>query len=305
MSSFRAASLALAFTFALGQANPIADVLLPTDTVSATATSVEELTPAFEAFRTFLGGSNNGNAAESISTGHRQINWDAPAVPFDMPGEFFANVVPRGALLETSDGSDSFRVSNPPEDQGIEDDKFDSIVGSLSSQFQQFSNERLFSTFEDNKLIIKFVDPGNTAFPAAVTGLGVVFTGVNTARLTKMEFYDANECLLACEYVTPSPAGGLSFLGVHFNVAAIVTKVCITLGGASLEESGGDESSSDEDVVVMDDFLYGEPQRVVLPTEPSCAAKKSGKKSKSSKRERGLVAENPKRNAKKNLRRSA
>ncbi|KAL3903010.1 MAG: hypothetical protein SGARI_005569, partial [Bacillariaceae sp.] len=224
MSSFRAASIALVLTFALVQANPIADVS-PLNIVSASATSAEELTPAFEAFRTFLGGINNGNDPNSNDTGHRQINWDAPAVPFNMPGEFFANVVTRGALLETSDGSDSFRVSNQPEDQGIEDDKFDSIVGSLSSQFQQFSNERLFSTFEDNKLIVKFVNPGDAAIPAAVTGFGVVFTGVNTAQLTKMEFYDANECLLAREYVVPSPAGGLSFMGAHFGETAIVTKV--------------------------------------------------------------------------------
>ena len=127
------------------------------------------------------------------------------------------------------------------------------------------------------------------------------------SELTKMDFYDTNECLLASEYVQPSPSCGLSFLGAHFGETAIVTAVHVTLGGASLEESGGDESSADEDAVVMDDFLYGEPQIIVLPTESSCASKssKSTKSSKHSKRERMLAGERPERDAKKNLRRSA
>jgi hypothetical protein len=309
MASFRISSIALALTSSLVFANPTPEVS-PINIISSSASSVEELTPAFESFRVFLGGADNGNDPNSNPEGHRQINWDAGVVPFDMPGDFFATVVTRGASFQTLDGSNSFRVSNPTD--GVEDDKFDSIVGGLSDQFQQFSNNRLFSPLEDNKLVVKFNDPGNAAIPAAVTGLGVVFTGVNTPELTKMEFYDADECLLAAEYVLPSPEGGLSFLGVSFGDTPVVVSVHITLGGASLEESGGDESSDDEDVVVMDDFLYGEPQIVVLPSKPSCAikseskkaSKKGGKTGKSSKRERRLLHDDAQQNMKKNLRRS-
>ena len=66
---------------------------------SATATSANDLAPAVEAFRELLGGVNNGNDAFSNPSGNRQIDWDAAAVPFNMPGDFFARNVTRGLVV--------------------------------------------------------------------------------------------------------------------------------------------------------------------------------------------------------------
>jgi hypothetical protein len=60
----------------------------------------------------------------------------------------------------------------------------------------------------------------------------------------------------------PSAANGLSFLGVSFT-SETVSHVQITSGSTSL---GPDKLSG---VVVMDDFVYGEPKAVV--PEPSTA----------------------------------
>ena len=52
----------------------------------------------------------------------------------------------------------------------------------------------------------------------------------------------------------PIADASLSFLGVDFG-SAVVSRVRITSGNAAL----GPTESSDVNLVVMDDFLYGEP----------------------------------------------
>jgi hypothetical protein len=52
----------------------------------------------------------------------------------------------------------------------------------------------------------------------------------------------------------------LSFLGVKFG-SAIVSRVRITLGTGALGAGINDVSNGGQrDLVVMDDFIYGEPQ---------------------------------------------
>lgn len=233
----------------------------PINIVAATADNTKQLTPAFEAFRGLLGGENNGNTPEAKPTGHRQINWDADVVPFKMPGDFFANTVPRGLVITTSDQYDNeFLVSNPPPSSGFHDDKFNSVVGDdLAKQFTTFSEKRLFSPLNDNEIFINFVDPGNTHKKARVTGYGAVFTDVDSGRSVKMEFLDYQGCKLA-EVVVPPQPSGLSFLGVNFGTAAVVDQVKIRLGDVAIGSAQSSVRGRRLDVVVMDDFLYGEPQ---------------------------------------------
>ena len=59
----------------------------------------------------------------------------------------------------------------------------------------------------------------------------------------------------------PNVAGGdetLSFLGVSYNTP-VVSRVRITNGNTALAAGATDQQGDLRDVVVMDDFIYGEP----------------------------------------------
>lgn len=62
-----------------------------------------------------------------------------------------------------------------------------------------------------------------------------------------------------------SDGAGLSFLGVSFSAGEQVTRVRITMGTAPLAAGLNDISSGagNPDLVIVDDFLYSEPQAAV------------------------------------------
>lgn len=235
-----------------------------TTTFSDKAADTSELSGIVSDFQDSLGGSNNGNSLGPINSGgFRQINWDAAVVPFDMPGNFFNKDVPRGAILKAKGGK--FAVSNPSPNP-TNDDKFSSILPTfVTSKFRTFSPFRLFTPVKRNKFSIQFRVPGSSK-KAAVTGFGAVFTDVRKKRKTTMQFYDKRGCLIAKVAVPPSPSG-LSFVGVIVQTPGNVSKalrsiyrVNIKLGNISVEKfAKGYPAKKGGDVVVMDDFIYGEP----------------------------------------------
>jgi hypothetical protein len=112
--------------------------------------------------------------------------------------------------------------------------------------------------------------PGtNGAEPATVRGFGAVFTDVdqpdgsgpgqkqgNRGASTLIEYFDADDQLLFSSFVPASPGdGSLSFFGIVFDEARIA-RVRITSG----DVAPGPDDDAKHDIVVMDDFIYGEPQ---------------------------------------------
>jgi hypothetical protein len=101
-----------------------------------------------------------------------------------------------------------------------------------------------------------------------VNGFGSVFTDVdqpdgsgpgekrgNRKSSTLIEYFDTAGELLFSSFVPAAPGdGGLSFFGIVFPDARIA-HVRITSGDVA---PGPDDDK--QDVVVMDDFLYGEPK---------------------------------------------
>lgn len=214
-----------------------------------------DLSTVVAEFQAALGEPNNGNAFGPNAEGRRQIDWDAGIVPFDMPADFFNKTVTRGLELSTDAGSE-FRVSNPDAtDPGAPDNEFDSINPTYPDQFQTFSEPRLFTPEGSNVTEINFFVSG-TDVPATVTGFGAVFTDVDLADSTKIEYFDVDGNLLESEFVDPDPQG-LSFLGVTFDDARLA-RVEITSGNTPIGPD--DDPSNGVDVVVMDDFFFGEPQ---------------------------------------------
>jgi hypothetical protein len=204
---------------------------------------------AVDAFRADLGGANNGNAAGSQAGGRREINWDGggagATVTLDpSPMTRFSN---RGAVFTTT--GTGFEISGQPQPT------FGEINPSYPTLFASFSSPRLFAALGSNVMDTWFFVPGSTTAAAGVTGFGAVFTGVSALNTTRLEFYAPDGALLY-ERAVPwyAGAGSLSFLGVSFG-SEIVGRVRIVSGNAAL---GPDEAGA-IDVVVMDDFIYGEP----------------------------------------------
>ncbi len=233
----------------------------------AAGSSAASITAAVDAFRSDLGALNPNNPG-SVGSGRREINWDgvpdSASSPNAFPGDFFNGTTPgraRGALFSTP-GSRllvSADNSNPTTTPTL----FAELNPGYSNEFEVFSPQRLFAADGSTITDMLFRVPGS-ATPAISTGFGAIFTDVDLAGSTRLEFYDAADQLLLTQAV---PAAGIgsktfSFLGVSF-AAAQVGRVRIISGSDALGAT--DNPSLGVDAVAMDDFIYGEPVAVPEP----------------------------------------
>ncbi len=214
-------------------------------------------------FRTALGGANNGNAAGPLATGRREINWDGGGSSATSPGgtpfDVFLNI--RGGRFIT-DGSGFLQAPAA----GIGDFLGNPFYAQI---FRTFSPVRLFTPIGSNLTEAQFFVPGSGAgIPATTRGFGVVFTDIDVAdqesrpgqcrACTRVEYLDVNGRVLFSGFAPASPGNGnLSFLGVIFEDARVAS-VRIRTGAV---EAGPIEFDF-LDVVMMDDFIYGEPQAI-------------------------------------------
>ena len=221
----------------------------PVQIVSATG----DITAAVNQYRTLLGALNPNVAGEQPG-GRREINWDGVPAAFTnndlFPGNFFNVNSPRGVLFTTS-GS-AFRIS----DNGYVD-----VNAAYAGEFSVFSAPKLFATRGSTITDVGFFVAGSNT-PALVSGFGSVFADVGLANATTIEYFDSAGNLLATATAPKrSDAAGLSFVGAMFQ-ARIVARVRITSGNAPIDPNVTDNVSSGgvRDIVVMDDFIYGEPR---------------------------------------------
>lgn len=204
------------------------------------------------AFRTLLGDPLNTTVNQ---TGRREINWDA--VPDNQtntdnfPGDFFNSTDPavavgrkRGVVFTTP--GKGFRVS---------DKDFSDVVSGNGEQFKAFSPARTFAAVGSNKMDIVFKIPGS-ANAAFVRGFGAVFSDVDRANGTSIEYFEGDKSLGKFNAPARGDANGFSFLGVVFPDHK-VTRVTIISGSAGI--SGQYSYNASDDLVVMDDFFYSEP----------------------------------------------
>lgn len=224
----------------------------------ASGASPADIQTAVNAFRAFLG-ALNPNVPGSFPDGRREINWDAVpdafSSPNNLPAGFFNQPVAgraRGVVFFTPGtgfqvSADSVNPTNTPV-------RFGNIHPVFPQLFSTFSPERLFTALDSNITEILFFVPGSPT-GATVDGFGSVFTDVNSDDSTKIEYFDVNGELLFSRNVLPGPTnrGSLSFLGAGFDAGERVFLVRITSGNRILKTPA-------RDVVVMDDFIYGEPQ---------------------------------------------
>ena len=236
------------------------------DSTAASVNTIREATgpnragiqAAVDAFRDDLG-TLNPNEPVTFGQGRRQINWDAApdsvSAPNDFPGDFFnAAFEPRARGIEFETFGSGFQLSaTDVSGEGIE---FNNINPTYSDDFATFSSQRLFTPLGDNVTEISFFVPG-TDVPAVVSGFGAVFSDVDLEDTTRLEFFDSNFNLIAERSVLATPGDqSLSFAGVSFD-SPVIALVTITTGNAAL--GAGIDDDATHDLVVMDDFIFGEP----------------------------------------------
>ena len=229
---------------------------------SGTAATIQS---SVDAFRTDLG-TLNANVAGSFGAGRREINWDgvpdALSAPNNLPANFFNVNSPRGVVFATP--GTGFQVSaNAASGTPVE---FGNINATYPGIFTTFSPQRLFTALGSTITDVSFFLPGSTT-SALTRGFGSVFTDVDLANVTSLQFFGADGSNLGTFSVPASPGSeSLSFLGVSF-AAPVVSRVRITSGNAAL----GPIEAGQIDLVVMDDFIYGEPLVAAIP-EPGTIA---------------------------------
>jgi hypothetical protein len=245
--------------------------LVPPTVFQAAGPNSESIQSSVDAFRAALGEPNNANAPGPLTIGRREINWDgggnndtttAPVTPFDV----FLNT--RGAQFTTPGLGLSQAPPSGGAQGGLEGLFNNPTYGDI---FTTFSPLRLFTPVGSNVTEALFFVPGsNGGSPATVRGFGAVFTDVDEpdglgrakrrgnprGASTLMEFLDVDGKRIFSSFVPASPGdGSLSFFGIMYEDAPIA-RVRITTG----DEAPGPDDDATRDIVMMDDFIYGEPR---------------------------------------------
>ena len=250
------------------QGNTAKDFIAPVVFQAAAPASdpIQTIKSTVDAFRAALGDPNNGNNPPPLDrSGRREINWDGvggpttttpPVTPFNTflntrgaqfttPGIGLSQATPLGLAV---------LFNNP----------------NYETDFSTFSQFRLFTPVGSNVTEALFFAPNtNGSVAATVRGFGAVFTDVdqpdgsgpgkkkgNRGASTLIEYFDAYGKLLFSSFVPASPGDGtLSFFGIMFD-DALIARVRITTG----DVAPGPDDDEKHDIVMMDDFIYGEPQ---------------------------------------------
>jgi hypothetical protein len=260
-----------------GAARPAAAQAVIREGTGQLATDIQSVV---DAFRADLGTLAPNGPTTGDANRRREVNWDG--VPDNLssgggafPGDFFNQADGSAAgrirgiqfattigTLEVSADGDSDNNGSP----GPVATLFGNHLSENADDFAAFSAERIFGLVGTNQLDVTFSVSGTPGTSGLVRGFGAVFTDVELAGGSKLDFYDANDVLLLTREVAASAFSGadsfksFSFVGASFPTA-VVARVHITAGGydLNLQQFGAD------DAIAMDDFIYGEPVAVPEP----------------------------------------
>jgi hypothetical protein len=260
MQARRLSTIVGLFAAALGQAcgDYNSDIAAPDPL--PTPTSVVALSGEVAAhipeFGLAIGDVNNKAEPGLHASGRREINWDGVPAQFNnndaFPAEFFNQNSPRGAVYIASNGT-GLRVS---------DNNFTDINQTYGLEFVTFSAPRLFAPIGTTRSELRFRIPGSDT-AAVVQSFGAVLVDVDKANTSRLQAYDKDNQLIADIAAPPRAApDGFSLVGVTFD-RPVIARIVLTLGEAPVGVGINDVSSGGlVDLVVLDDLLYSEPQRL-------------------------------------------
>jgi hypothetical protein len=215
-----------------------------------------DITSTLNEFRNLLGALNTAPGATS---GRREINWDGvpdSLVGKALPNDFFNPTGPgapiarqRGLVYTPSVGE--FQISNS---------NFSNIDPAASGEFSAFSGAKTFANVTTNAWPVSFQVAGETT-AAFTRGVGIVFSDVDLANSTSLEFFEGDKSLGKFFAPPHTSSSSFSFLGVYFPGSQRVTKVEVKHQGILIEGQKDISSGGQHDLVIFDDFIYGEPQK--------------------------------------------
>jgi len=219
------------------------------------------ITPTRDDFRTAVGGGTLAGVNGSFGGTRREINWDGVGAAASDPNPFPGNTfLIRGAVFSTP--GTGFLVSAnaggavPP-------------VFGFPNDFQAFSLQKLFTAVNSNITDVNFFVPGTNTL-ATTSAFAVIFTDVETAGSTSLQFFDKNDQLIYSHDALTSGNLGLTFLGAVADAGERISRVRIISGANTIVSNGVLGGGSVPDAVVMDDFLYAEPT-ALLPVPATLA----------------------------------
>src|SRR5256884_7465658 len=158
--------------------------------VATVVSATGDITAKVVEYRALLGDPSNGGTAGEQPAGRREISWDgAGANPFDnkndFPAAFFNTTVKSGAVFTTP--GTGFRNDST---------KFAEVNAGYANEFSAFSPTKIFSPVGSNGIDGDFQFAGQPT-PALVSGFGAVFSDVDVADKTTIEFFDRDGASLA------------------------------------------------------------------------------------------------------------
>lgn len=229
----------------------------PQSTVVKGTGSITDMDDELAQFRALIGDPLNNTPNQTI--GRREVNWDGVGVintnNNNFPRTFFNDTTTPGNNnrkrgLEYINNGTTFRIDSS---------NFKEIDLSYENEFFPFSNKRLLvaagTVFSEAEFKL-----AGTGTPAFVCGFGVVFSDVDDANSTTVEFFNGNKSLGVFKAPAKTAGGSFSFLGVFFPNEKI-TRVKIKAGTAALAPGIMDVSDGGtNDLVAYDDFFYDEPK---------------------------------------------
>jgi hypothetical protein len=237
---------------------------------------------ALNAFKSAIGGANNGAVGAPQNGGFRVITWDGVALDGTDFGGNTTVIIPNNTV-----GIPINRFQNVgvifEEVYAVSGDGFKSVnpnVNAANPQlFPAFSPTKTFAMFNDHTIGMSFVlpsSPATTPVPAATRGFGAIFLNVRTPNTSSIEYF-AGDQSLGKFFVPAGQQGEPEFLGEFFS-SPVVTRVELTLGtdvifffdGTTIR-SGGANNLPDHNLVDTDDFVHAEPVPLA-GTQPAVAA---------------------------------
>jgi hypothetical protein len=232
------------FVLALACALAASHAAATTKVITGSGAAPADINGAVAEFRARLG-SNLGDAVGSGAVGRREVNWDVGG-----------GGVPEGSIVfgSTLDAF-AFRgvtVSTPKGALEISGETFGNL-NDYTDIFTPFSSPRLFAPLGATITDVRFNRPGAIDEAATTRAFGAVFLDVDMASTSGLEFFDIHGFSLGKAYA-PVAGRGLSFVGVDFGFN-VVGSVRVFNGNTPV----GADDGGDVDIVVLDDFIFGEP----------------------------------------------